>query len=124
MDLVDRSGSRDGGSRIHCTRCGREVGMSRLYDRIRARGTVPLTVSDLIFRALGLNPRAMVAEVANAEGLAVTPAVVDAVAAQGMANLAKIRAPERPLHPRELPEMPVVDAGNVARYVAELRHKV
>src|SRR5690349_5902726 len=71
--------------------------MSRRYDRIRARGTVPLTASDLIYRALGHNPRAMLTEV---------------------------RASERPLHPRELPEMPVVDAGNVARYVAELRHEV
>jgi hypothetical protein len=99
--------------------------VSRLYDRIRMRGTRPLTAGDV--HALAASDpaavrAALLAEYPSLQDL--TPAELDDLASKGdrraRVELAKVQSSTPPLVMGidALPDMPVVVADNVARYLA------
>jgi hypothetical protein len=94
--------------------------VSRLYDRIRQYGTRPLTAADLhAHSGDDAALRAEYADEARARGLDPPDDAIDELVRASLANATRAKALTPPLAPgiEALPDMPVVVADNVGRYL-------
>ena len=88
--------------------------VSRLYDRIRAQCTRPVTAADLhAHSGEQAELRAQFAEDVRARGLEPTPEVLDGEVRKALAHAAQAKALTHPLPARldALPSMPVVNSN-------------